>query len=573
MSDSATPQTVLIISEDTTLVESLINKNNTGYEFLARDSIQFIFDDPSILESNSLIIYDVDSASVDLKTSIDNILSLKKQDPTQVLMVVGEADSLGEILKSNIQPLIYRAFTKPISPNQIFLAFKSANKLHDDLIEKQAAGVDISAIGPAENRTSVSSISGERKNNTVIYAAVGVAALAIVGWLLFSDSKEQSDNPINITQDVNDTDLDIIEAIDTTSNSVTQVNNLNQSAANAMLDERIIAPKGDNALWYYDKVLAIDAYDTTAYQGKKNIADRLRTSYNTLVANAEFDRALKVINVLKRIEPLNIQNDALLAQLEKSIDTHVAKIKETGTSDEIAKTTAVLERIGSVFEGSKSASEALQIEKNIVLKIDTALETNVLIPPTKGNAFSFVSAALKNNTVSKANIEPRVNSLSEKLLVLANTSLKDSNFDEASKLALLIKRLNVDREGLADLNNKISSIKELNQGSTKVPETAAKEEVIPAKIIPAKVISRAPPRYPGRALTRGTEGWVQVSFFIDTKGQPVQIAAIDAKPKGVFEKAALKAIESWRFSPARNEETGQAVLSNAITTKVNFKLD
>ena len=47
-------------------------------------------------------------------------------------------------------------------------------------------------------------------------------------------------------------EFNIIETTDSTSNSVTQVNNLNQSAANAMLDERIIAPKGDNALWYYE---------------------------------------------------------------------------------------------------------------------------------------------------------------------------------------------------------------------------------------------------------------------------------------------------------------------------------
>ena len=572
MSDSTT-QTVLIVSKDTALVESLISKNNTGFEFLARDTIQHVIDDKSILDINSLIIYDVDGSNIRLNSSVDNILSLKQLDPSQVLMVVGEADSLSEILKSNIQPLVYRAFTKPISPNQLFLAFNSANKLHDDLVEKQSSGVDISTIGAAENRTNVASISSERKTNSAIYAAVGVLALAIVGWFLFVGNSDEIDNSNTITQNTIETELEILEPLIATSDSISRINILNQNAANAMLDERIIAPKDDNALLYYNQVLAIDAYDTTAYQGKKNIADKLRTSYHTLVENTEFDRALKVINVLKRIEPLNIQNDTLLVSLEKSIDSHVSEIQKTGTSAEIANTTAVLERIGSAFGGSKSASEALQIEKNLVGKIDSALELNVLIPPAKNNAYSFVSNALKENTISKANIEPRVLVLNEKLLILANNHLENKNLDEATKLAALIKRLNVDRKSLVALNKKISAINSANTNSSENSELVVKEEAVLAKIIPAKVINRDPPRYPSRALTRGTEGWAQISFFIDTKGQPIQITSVDSKPKGVFEKAALKAIANWRFSPARNEETGKAVLSKLITTKVQFKID
>jgi TonB family protein len=346
-----------------------------------------------------------------------------------------------------------------------------------------------------------------------------------------------------------------------------------------MLEDRVIAPKGDSALDYYDQVLAIDAYDTTAYQGKKAIADRLRASYNTLVNNAEFDRALKVINVLNRIEPLNLDNDALRKGLEKSIDVHVKKIQENGTSEQIAETAAVLEKIEADFEGSKSASDALKAEKVLVAKIDKALEGENLTPPKKGNAYSLVSDSLKANTVSKANIVPRVKTLSAKLLVIANKAIagkEAENLAEAEKIASLVKRLNVDRKPLSALNKKIAALKAAAKETVaKVDAEAVPEKVVPepVKIIPAKIISRASPRYPNRALNKDQEGWVEVNFAVNIKGEPINISVKASEPPKVFDEAALRAVKKWRFSPARNEETGRAVVSDAFTTRVAFKLD
>ena len=89
------------------------------------------------------------------------------------------------MLKSNIQPLIYRAFTKPISPNQVFLAFKSGDALHQDLIQKRSRGIDITTIGPTENRTNVASLARESKSKTPLFAGLGLIAIAIAAWLLF----------------------------------------------------------------------------------------------------------------------------------------------------------------------------------------------------------------------------------------------------------------------------------------------------------------------------------------------------------------------------------------------------
>ncbi|RBP53149.1 energy transducer TonB [Arenicella xantha] len=573
MSADTPSQSVLVISADTTVVETILGGNTTDQQFNARESVQAALAEPNLFLNNSIVIFDIDSTAGDVGTAIDQALKIKQSDPTQVLMLVGEKEGLNEILKSNIQPVVYRAFNKPVSANQISLAFKSAHVLHTELVEKQAAGEDIMVVGPAENRASVDSLAAQRKTNPAIYAGIGVLALAVVGFLIFGGGGEEEqqivlDTPTEATQVIEDIEADTV--------SIT--NELNQQAATALLEGRYVTPAGDNALEYFDQVLEIDPYDSTAYEGRKTVAEAMRSNYNQLVADAQFDEALKTIDALRAIEPLNTNNDQLSADLGKAITAHVKKVRASGSEEEIAETAAVLERLEGDVEGSKTATEALKEEQVLIGNIDNALANGNLIPPQKGNAYSLVSDALKGNKISKANSEPRVKELSAKLLVLANENFGSGNMEETAKLSALIKRLNVDRQGLADLNQKVKAKQEEIAAAKAAeqktePVKVAEAKPAPPKILPAKVISRAPPRYPSRALKNGQEGWVQVAFYVNTDGVPEDITIKGSEPSTTFDSAAIKSVEKWRFSPARNQNTGLPVRSTQITTKVQFRLN
>ena len=290
---------------------------------------------------------------------------------------------------------------------------------------------------------------------------------------------------------------------------------------------------------------------------------------------------MNIAEAIQRIEPLNIENDALSDQLKAAINERVKTIQASGTAEEIAATSASLKKIEDKFVDAKTASNALQVEKDLVAKIDAALSANNLYPPKKGNAYALISSALKDNKISKANAQPRITSLNQKLLSVAQNRLKTDDLDTATKLSALIKRLNVDNKGIVQLNKAIASRKaEINKANAAASQETQKQEaekvVIkpePPKIVPAKIISRDAPRYPTRAIKTQTEGWVEISFSIDTKGKPFDLQVISSEPEGMFEKAALKSVGKWRFSPARNQNTGLPVVSRVSSTKVRFTLN
>jgi len=85
-----------------------------------------------------------------------------------------------------------------------------------------------------------------------------------------------------------------------------------------------------------------------------------------------------------------------------------------------------------------------------------------------------------------------------------------------------------------------------------------------------QVLSRTLPDYPGIARSRKIEGWVMVEVTIDRNGQVTNPRVVDASPTGVFERAALNAIQHWRFKPARRQ--GMPV-EQRVRQKVIFHLN
>ncbi len=66
-----------------------------------------------------------------------------------------------------------------------------------------------------------------------------------------------------------------------------------------------------------------------------------------------------------------------------------------------------------------------------------------------------------------------------------------------------------------------------------------------------KVMSRPPLEYPESALKDGIKGYVTINLLIAKDGSVELAKILESHPVGVFDNAALNAVLSWRFSPAK----------------------
>ena len=82
-------------------------------------------------------------------------------------------------------------------------------------------------------------------------------------------------------------------------------------------------------------------------------------------------------------------------------------------------------------------------------------------------------------------------------------------------------------------------------------------------------ITRQQPYYPHSASMFCLTGRVKLEFIIDERGIPRNVEVVESEPKAIFDRAAVSAVETWRFIPACRE--GQRADRRAFQT-IEFQL-
>ena len=99
------------------------------------------------------------------------------------------------------------------------------------------------------------------------------------------------------------------------------------------------------------------------------------------------------------------------------------------------------------------------------------------------------------------------------------------------------------------------------------------QEAFLAEAAPASeldVVLFEPPVYPNRARGRGTEGWVDLEFVVDSQGRPYDIAVTAAEPAGEFDSAALTAAATYVFVPF---ELDGSIYERRVSLRMRFALE
>ncbi len=78
------------------------------------------------------------------------------------------------------------------------------------------------------------------------------------------------------------------------------------------------------------------------------------------------------------------------------------------------------------------------------------------------------------------------------------------------------------------------------------------------------------PSYPREAAIGGIEGWVKVCFTIGSDGSVKDPRVVDAKPKRIFDREAIRGILRWKYKPTITN--GKAVDTPNQCSIIDFKL-
>ena len=83
-------------------------------------------------------------------------------------------------------------------------------------------------------------------------------------------------------------------------------------------------------------------------------------------------------------------------------------------------------------------------------------------------------------------------------------------------------------------------------------------------------IVKVNPQYPRRALTRGIEGYVILEYVVTKIGTVRDPVVIEAKPPGIFNRAAINAALKYKYKP--KVVNGEAIDVAGVKTRIVFEL-
>lgn len=81
---------------------------------------------------------------------------------------------------------------------------------------------------------------------------------------------------------------------------------------------------------------------------------------------------------------------------------------------------------------------------------------------------------------------------------------------------------------------------------------------------------RMPAQYPNKARRRNIEGFVKARLEVNAQGTVDTVEIIDSKPKGMFERSAIRALYKYKFKPQMVNGKAQ---SQSVTQTLEYTLD
>lgn len=440
---------------------------------------------------------------------------------------------------------------------------------------------------------------------------LAVAGVLLSWWLIKSDAPLESDQYLDVTS--------VLSA------PLTQVSQSGQTLAErgdtAFAAGDIVAPPGDNALYYYQEALAADGADGAARQGLAQVLEYLLNEAESAIYHSDFDlareNAAKVLSIdagnehaldvnlraarLKRVESLlnravalyaagrltapaddnaatvykqvleiDPGNDAARQGLESVVQRVVANAESAMFAGNVEQGRAYLRQAEAIDSNAPGITTLRQTERNLramkqsqqvkeqLLAAAEALQLDRLMPPAEPNAYTLYNKVLAVEPGSEAALRG-LELVREGLLDRARTLLSAADMTETLAHLDAAERAGADAGQIAELR----SAAEYQQ---RLLDAAAGRFETLYSMSDLTVVKMDPPTYP-RTAPRGAEGSVDLHMTVTEAGD-VRDVEVVGDARDYFARAAAQAVRKWRFEPVY--EDGQPIPVR-VAVRVTFE--
>jgi len=220
----------------------------------------------------------------------------------------------------------------------------------------------------------------------------------------------------------------------------------------------------------------------------------------------------------------------------------------------------------SLSEASRAASArataARQLDVAIdamVMEIRERIGAGKLIEPLGDSARDHLGK-LVAAAPGRAEIEELARVLSTRLVDSGRQAMTAKAFDRSAQLVTAAREVGgrYNDAIIVQMERELAAAREAYARETSIVSVAALNRT-----------RMVDPVYPESAMKRGIEGWIELTFTVQTNGSVNDVEVRNASPAGVFDDAAIRAVRGWRFEPAMHN--GEKIAQRAMV-RLRFAL-
>jgi len=512
----------------------------------------------------SILVADLGALRGDAAALLDR---LHAQFPELILMATGRREEEHSVAMLVSDQRIYRFLHKPVSPARANLFLSAASRRYNEL--RNAVPIDL---------ITGKHIVPRSKTPAIVISLVVLLSLAAGGAFWWQSRKE----PVAVAPPP--------RAVGSLTPDE-QIADFLARGEMALATDRLVDPRGNNAVEYYRSVLALQPDNPGAHTGLERVGMKMESRVLEALQERDAARGATALATLQHAVPEYPRLDELRAELLALSRSSRSPISVASPAEPVKRPPARTSAPAST-PGAKAATT--QTAPTPTPSVDAPAPGAAALTVTAPAAAATAAAAAGSDpTPSELDnvarlrgrgilLEPPVNNAYEQLLALrakypysigVRTEQQQlaSTFLDRTRTALAASDVATASAFLSRVDNLVPNMAATKSLQTQLA-TLQQRSQFNSNIVQAKTLKRVrevPPVYPRDAERQKLSGWVDVEFTVAPDGSTQDLVVRGAEPQRTFDQAAIDAVKRWRFEPIMRD--GTAVAQRAAL-RIRFEL-